>query len=221
MTASTAALDAHALHRFFHSGDEEVQALRGVSITVQRGEFLAVVGPSGSGKSTLLSCLAGLDEPDGGTVRIDGSRITRRPEPVRARLRAALVGVLLQTDNLLPHLTVAQNVALARSLAGQRHRDTGNLFQSLGIAHRAGARPDTLSGGETVRAGLAVALANEPPVLLADEPTGELDSVTEQNVLEQLTRRAHAGMALVVASHSTAIAAAADRIITLTDGTVQ
>jgi putative ABC transport system ATP-binding protein len=214
------ALEATSLHRFFHAGDEETQALRGVSIAVAPGEFVAVVGPSGSGKSTLLSCLAGLDEPDGGTVRIDGARLTRRPEAERARLRARLVGVLTQNGNLLSHLTLAQNIALARSLAGTSKRGADNHLDALGLAHRAHARPDTLSGGETVRAGLAVALANDPPVLLADEPTGELDSSTEAQVLSMLTQRAHNGTALLVASHSAAVAAAADRVITLRSGEV-
>jgi putative ABC transport system ATP-binding protein len=220
--AAPPAINAHSLHRFFHSGDEETQALRAVSLQIERGEFVAVVGPSGSGKSTLLSCLAGLDEPDGGTVRIDGMRVTRRPEAERAKLRARLVGVLTQSGNLLAHLTVEQNVTLAQRIAG--HPTSGratDLLSTLGIGHRAHARPDTLSGGETVRAGLAVALANEPRVLLADEPTGELDSVTEKQVLELLTQRARAGTALLVASHSKAIAAAADRVITLSDGAVR
>jgi len=214
------AMAAESLHRFFHSGDEETQALRGVSITLAPGEFVAVVGPSGSGKSTLLSCLAGLDEPDGGTVRVDGTRLTRRPEAERARLRARLVGVLMQSGNLLGHLTIAQNIDVARSLAGTSARGRDNYLTALGLAHRADARPETLSGGETVRAGLAVALANDPPVLLADEPTGELDSSTEAQVLDILTRRAHHGTALLVASHSAAVAAAADRVITLDNGQV-
>lgn len=216
------ALSAESLHRFFHSGDEETQALHGVSIRLDVGEFVAVVGPSGSGKSTLLACLSGLDEPDGGTVRVDGVRITRRPEAERSRLRARLVGILTQSGNLLPHLSVAQNIALARRVAGRKASGPReDVLEALGLAHRAHAMPDTLSGGESVRAGLAVALANNPPVLLADEPTGELDSVTEHQVLDLLGRRAHRGAALLVASHSPAVAAAADRIITLTDGTVQ
>jgi putative ABC transport system ATP-binding protein len=215
------AVEAQSLHRFFPSGEEETQALRGVSITIARGEFVAVVGPSGSGKSTLLACLAGLDEPSGGTVRIDGTRISRRLEPERARLRARLVGIVSQTGNLMTQFTVSQNVALARRLAGNRHvRDTDKLLADLGIAHRARARPETLSGGETVRAGLAVALANDPQVLLADEPTGELDSVTEQRVLELLRTRARTGTALLIASHSSAVARSADRVITLSDGSV-
>ncbi|MDP9116989.1 MAG: ATP-binding cassette domain-containing protein [Actinomycetota bacterium] len=216
------ALEATSLHRFFHSGDEETQALRGVSISVARGEFVAVVGPSGSGKSTLLACIAGLDEPDGGTVRIDGVRMTRRPEAQRASLRAKLVGVLTQNGNLLDHLTIMQNIALARRLGGVRDEQPGDdLVAELGLSHRAQARPETLSGGESVRAGLAVALANNPPVLLADEPTGELDSTTEAQVLASLVRRAHNGTALLVASHSAAVAHAADRVITLADGALQ
>jgi putative ABC transport system ATP-binding protein len=226
MTATAAvraqpALVAEALYRFYHSGDEETQALRGVSITLQPGEFVAVVGPSGSGKSTLLSCLAGLDEPDGGTVRVEGVRISRRPEPQRARLRARLVGVLNQTGNLLVHLTVAQNIALTRRLAGLARRDPIDLLAALGIEHRAHAYPETLSGGETVRAGLAVALANDPQVLLADEPTGELDSTTERGVIELLIERAGRGTAILVASHSAAVADAAERTVTLADGAVR
>ena len=216
------AIDADALHRFFHAGDEETQALRGVSLRLEAGEFVAVVGPSGSGKSTLMSCLAGLDEPDGGTVRIAGTRITRRAEAERARLRAQLVGVLTQTGNLISHLSVGQNIALARSLArhhsGDRPPDT---LSALGLEQRRHARPDTLSGGETVRAGLAVALANDPVILLADEPTGELDTSTEHQVLDLLRERARHGTALLVASHSSAVAAAADRVITLHDGQVR
>jgi putative ABC transport system ATP-binding protein len=217
------AISAWALHRFFHSGEEETQALRGVSVQIEAGEFVAVVGPSGSGKSTLMSCLAGLDEPDGGTVRIAGTRITRRPETERARLRARLVGVLTQSGNLISHLTVAQNIALTRRLAGHHPPTIGGaapLLEALGLTPRADARPDTLSGGETVRAGLAVALANDPVALLADEPTGELDTGTEHHVLELLRERARTGTALLIASHSSAIAEAADRVITLHDGRI-
>lgn len=218
------AVEAKTLYRFFHSGDEETQALRGISLSVESGEFVAVTGPSGSGKSTLMACLAGLDEPDGGRVSIAGTRITRRPESERAALRADLVGVLAQSDNLLAHLTVGQNVALARKLCRRRKSDQrtadADLLRALGLEHRAHARPDTLSGGETVRAGLAVALANGPAVLLADEPTGELDSATERQVLTLLARLTQGGAALVIASHSEAVAAAADRIVTLNDGQI-
>jgi putative ABC transport system ATP-binding protein len=221
-SATGPAVSADALYRFFHSGDEETQALRGISLTVEAGEFVAVVGPSGSGKSTLLSCLAGLDDPDGGTVRIAGTRISRRPERERARLRARLVGVLTQTGNLVSHLSVEQNIALTHRLAprGGHHPRPADQLAELGLDHRRHARPDSLSGGETVRAGLAVAIANNPVILLADEPTGELDTGTEHQVLDLLRARARGGTALLVASHSEAVAAAADRIITLHDGAI-
>jgi putative ABC transport system ATP-binding protein len=216
-----AALDAFGLYRFFHTGDEETLALQGVSLTVAAGELVAVVGPSGSGKSTLLACLAGLDEPDGGRVLIQGDRLSRRPEPERAALRAGRVGVLFQSGNLLDHLTVAQNVVLAQRVAGRPSPTrAAALLDALGLARRAGARPGELSGGETARAGLAVALANDPAVVLADEPTGELDSASEARVLDLLWDRAAAGGAVVVATHSPAVAAVAARTVHLEDGRV-
>lgn len=219
--AAAAAVEASTLYRFYRAGDEETLALQGVSLILRAGEFVAVTGPSGSGKSTLLACLAGLDEPDGGTVRVSGQRISHQPEPVRARLRARRIGLLLQTGNLFSHLSVEQNVAVAQQLADYAQRPpVAALLDSLGIAGRAHARPDELSGGELARAGLAVALANDPVVLLADEPTGELDGATEDQVLRLLRSRAEHGVAIIIASHSPAVAAAADRVIALNDGKV-
>ncbi|GAA2553966.1 ABC transporter ATP-binding protein [Pseudonocardia hydrocarbonoxydans] len=213
------ALEARSLYRFFRVGDEETLALQGVSMSVQPGELVAVVGPSGSGKSTLLACLAGLDEPDGGAVTVGGERMSHRPEPVRARLRARSVGVLFQSGNLVEHLSVEANIALAQQLAG---RDDpirpAELLATVGIADRARAVPATLSGGEAARAGLAVALANDPPVLLADEPTGELDAATEAVVLDLIVDATRRGTAVLVASHSPVVAATAHRVLTLTDG---
>jgi putative ABC transport system ATP-binding protein len=217
----TAAIEAIELYRFYRAGDEETLALRGVSVRVEAGEMVAVVGPSGSGKSTLLACLAGLDEPDGGQVRIGGVRLSHRPEPQRAAMRARGIGMLFQSDNLIAHLTVAQNVDLVQRLAGRVDRSyRDRLLADLGIAGRAGAVVSTLSGGEGARAGLAVALAAEPAVLLADEPTGELDDTTEVSVLALLRERARAGSAILVVSHSAAAAATADRCIELVDGRV-
>jgi putative ABC transport system ATP-binding protein len=217
----TPALEARDLYRFFHTGDDEVLALRGVSLAVERGEIVAVVGPSGSGKSTLLACLAGLDEPDGGSVRVDGATITRRPEAERAAMRARAVGVLLQSDNLISHLTLDANVELAQRLAGTVDRTRRvTLFERLGLSHRVTAFPPELSGGEAVRGGLAVALANDPALLVADEPTGEVDATTEQAILALLAAGAAEGRAVVVATHSPAVAAAADRAVALVDGRV-
>jgi putative ABC transport system ATP-binding protein len=214
-------LEAGSLYRFFRSGDEQTLALRGVSLTLRRGELVAVVGPSGSGKSTLLACLAGLDEPDGGAVRVGGQRISHQPEQLRARL-GQRIGVLYQDRNLLGHLTIEQNVQLVQRMAGRSACSHPRvLLASLGIGERAAAHPNQLSGGELARAGLAVALANDPPVLLADEATGELDTTTESDVVAILRSRATAGAAILIASHSPAVASIADRIIGLADGQVQ
>src|SRR5262249_21604783 len=165
-TASAPLIDARELYRFFHAGDDETFALRGVSGAVQPGEMVAVVGRSGSGKSTLLACLAGLDEPDGGHVIVAGQRITRRPEATRAGLRARWIGMLLQSGNLLEHLSVRQNIEAAQAIIsrGTRRAPRG-LLDDVGLAERASARPSTLSGGEAARAGLAPAPAHPPPVL--------------------------------------------------------
>lgn len=215
------ALEARDLYRFFHAADEETLALRGVSMTVDAGELVAVTGPSGSGKSTLLACLAGLDEPDGGMVLINGQVMTRRTEPERAALRAAGIGMLFQTANLIEHLTVAQNVTLAQQMSGRpdsaRRKE---VLAELGLADRAQANPSRLSGGEAARAGLAVALANDPPVILADEPTGEVDKAIEHRILTLLHARVDAGAAVVVVTHSDAVAAGADRTIALEDGRI-
>lgn len=220
-----ALVEARGLYRFFHAGDEETVALREVSLALGAGELVALVGPSGSGKSTLLGCLAGLDDPDAGTVTVAGRRISRVGEAARTRLRARHIGVLLQSSNLIGHLTVAANVALAQSLAGRRGHAArtarADLLDRLGLAGRAGAYPSTLSGGEAARAGLAVAVAGAPPVLLADEPTGELDRGTATDVLGLLGEQATAGTAVLVATHDEAITAAADRVLRMRDGQLQ
>jgi putative ABC transport system ATP-binding protein len=234
-------VDGRELYRFFHAGDDETFALRGVSVSVRAGELVAVVGPSGSGKSTLLACLAGLDEPNGGHVRIAGQRITRRDEATRAGLRARWIGMLMQSGNLIEHLSVAQNIRAAQALVPRESGGDGrprtrrrsqatqdgpsgpgaqHVLADVGLADRAGARPSTLSGGEAARAGLAVAMANDPPVLLADEPTGEIDREAEARVLELLRSRADRGKAVLVVTHSDIVAAAADRVVRMVDGRI-
>jgi putative ABC transport system ATP-binding protein len=214
-----AVVTAVELYRFYHVGDAEVQALRGVSLSLAAGELVAVVGPSGSGKSTLINCLAGLDEPDGGHVLVAGERMTRRPEASRARLRATKIGILQQSSNLFDHLTVRENMQLQAQLAGGRQPAIA-LAAKLGLEKRLDARPSELSGGEAVRAGLAVALANAPVVLLCDEPTAEVDSVTGDAIIDQLLAHAHAGAATLVVTHSRALRDRADRVIELRDGRV-
>jgi putative ABC transport system ATP-binding protein len=222
-------VDAHELYRFFHVGDDEVLALRGVSLTARSGELLAVVGPSGSGKSTLLGCISGLDEPDAGTVRIAGQVMSRRPERERAALRARRVGVLLQSANLVEHLSLAANLRVAHRLSGavsgavvaRRARpDVDGVLGRVGLAGRGGSYPAQLSGGESVRAGLAVALVNHPPVVVADEPTAEVDGEAEQRLLALLRAEAGRGTAVIVATHSPTVAGAADRVLTMSNGRV-
>jgi putative ABC transport system ATP-binding protein len=221
MDGMTPVLEAIDLYRFYHAGEEETLALRGVSMRLNAGEMVAVMGPSGSGKTTLLACLAGLDEPDGGHVELMRQRLTRRPEPERAALRAAHIGILLQSGNLFDHLSVADNVRVQMRLAhtGDEQRLDG-LLASVGLTERRHALPTHLSGGEAARAGLAVALAAAPAVLLADEPTGEVDAETEGEILRLFARRSADGGATLIVTHSEALAAHADRIIRLRDGRI-
>jgi putative ABC transport system ATP-binding protein len=221
--AAVTVLRARELYRFYRVGDEETLALRGVSLAVPSGKLLTVAGPSGSGKSTLLACLAGLDEPDGGSVYIGETRISHRPEHERSALRARHIGTLFQNANLLEHLTVRRNLELVQRIARASDRaaarpSTDALLDAVGLTWRGGARPSELSGGEAVRAGLAAALANNPDVLVADEPTGELDGKTEADVLRLIRDQADRGTAVIVASHSAAVAAMADEVIQLKDG---
>jgi len=213
-----AAISANDLYRFYHTGDTETRALRGVSLEIGRGELVAVMGPSGSGKSSLLACLAGIDEPDGGYVDIGGSRMTRRIEADRARLRARKIGVLMQSGNMLDQLTVQENLELARKLAGRTSNGIRTFVAMFGVEHRLKALPPELSGGELARASLALALINDPDVVLADEPTGEVDAGNEARMLEFLVELASSGRAIVVVTHSPVVAARANRVLHLADG---
>ena len=219
--AVTAAVSAVELYRFFHVGDTEVQALRGASLTVGAEEVVALVGPSGSGKSTLLACIAGLDEPDGGHVEVAGRRMTRRPEAERAHLRARHIGLLQQSGNLFDHLTIGENIRLslelARADAAVRSR---RALASVGLADRARALPAELSGGEGARVALAVALAADPAILIADEPTAEVDAETERQLIELIVGRKHTGRAALIATHSMALAATANRVCRIADGRI-
>jgi len=221
LTTTASIVDAIDLYRFFHAGDDETLALRGISLRLYSGEVVAVTGPSGSGKSTLLSCLAGLDEPDGGTVRIGGELMSRRPETERASIRARKVGMLFQSGNLLDHLTVEQNIRFVQRLVGAaNHEGISALLDAVGLSDRATSTPSTLSGGEAARAGLAVALANQPIVVLADEPTGELDDATTDRIMQLLHRYARGGAAVLLVTHNRRVAAFADREISLLDGRI-
>jgi putative ABC transport system ATP-binding protein len=214
-------LEAIDLYRFYHTNEEETLALRGVSIQVHKGETIAVMGPSGSGKSTLLACLSGLDVPDGGHVELMGKRITRLTEAERSAIRAAEMGILLQSGNLFPHLTVEENIRLQMHLNHKNDsRRLTELLKQVGLSHRSSAYPSQLSGGEAARAGLAVALSVAPHILLADEPTGEVDSETEQHLLQLFDELRNQGSAILVVTHSEELAKHANRIVRLNDGRV-
>lgn len=209
------------IYRFYHVGNDETAALRGASLSVAAGEIIAIVGPSGSGKSTLLSCITGLDDPDGGWVEVDGTRMTRRSEAERSRLRARYFGILLQSGNLFGHLTAEENVRLQTRLSDRvDEARIASLLGSVGLAQRKRAYPTQLSGGGLARAGLAVALAADPPILVADEPTAEVDRQTESLLIDVFKARREHGLSTIIATHSLEVAVMADRIVRLKDGRV-
>jgi putative ABC transport system ATP-binding protein len=215
------ALEARDLYRFYHTGEEETLALRGVSIEVKSGELVAIMGPSGSGKSTLLSCISGISEPDGGYVTISGTRITRKTEIERAAIRAAKMGIMLQEGSVFDHLTVYDNMLMKMWLAGKV--DTNrihSIVESVGLTERLYALPSRMSGGEAARASLAMALASNPDVLLADEPTGEVDEATEEQLIQIFEKYRDGGGAAIIATHSDSLVAHVDRVIHLHDGRI-
>jgi ABC-type lipoprotein export system ATPase subunit len=219
------ALEARGLYHIYREAEVETIALRGADLVLERARWASVMGPSGSGKSTLLHVMAGLVEPTGGSVMVDGKDITRMPPPERARWRRRRVGVVLQRDNLHPLLDVAGNVALPLRLAGKRPGEIRSrveqLLEEVGLADRGHHRIGQLSGGEAQRAAIAVALAPDPQVLLADEPTGELDEETARGVLALLAAlRTETGAAILTVTHNPDVAALADRRLDMRDGEV-
>jgi putative ABC transport system ATP-binding protein len=221
---ATALLDAADLTKSFRADGVERPVLRGLSLTVERGAWIAVMGPSGCGKSTMLHLVGGLDLPDTGTVTIDGDEITALSPSARAVLRRRRVGYVFQQYNLIPHLDVAANIELPQRLAGESVRRararTAELLEVLGLADRGRDMPGALSGGEQQRIAIARALANRPDLLLADEPTGALDSVAATLVLDLLRAQHAAGQTIVMVTHDPGVAASADRTVHVRDGRV-
>ena len=203
-----------------YGGARPREVLRGVSFDLTRGEYIAIMGESGVGKSTLLNLIAGLDTPDSGTLSLDGTELTRLDDTARTLLRRSLMGFVFQAFHLLPHLTVAQNVALPLALNGISTNDSAarvtHMLSAVGLAQAADSYPRELSGGESQRVALARALVHRPLLLLADEPTGNLDAETATQVLallrEQVKREGSAG---ILVTHSAAAAATADRVYVL------
>jgi putative ABC transport system ATP-binding protein len=207
----------------YKEGATETVALRGASMELPRGRMTSLVGPSGSGKSTLLSLVAGLALPSAGQVVLDGTDISRLGESGRARLRAERIGVVFQSGNLIPFLSAVENVELAMGIGEKRggRARARALLDELGLGHRLHHRPAQLSGGEVQRVAIAVALANDPDLLLADELTGELDSATAEQVMGMLTDvRRSRELTLLLVTHNRELAARADHRLRLVDGLV-
>jgi putative ABC transport system ATP-binding protein len=219
------AIEVRQLYRTFEADTAPVRALRGAELTVARGEFVAIMGPSGCGKSTLLNLIAGLDVADEGEIVLDGTSLTGKDANELARLRRTHVGIVFQFFNLLDGMTVLENVMMPALIAGTKRKPAEtrgrDLLDLLGLSDKAKAAPMTLSGGQRQRLAIARALANTPTVLLADEPTGALDSDGGEEILE-LVRRLHrdSGQTILLITHDQPVADAAGRIARMRDGRV-
>jgi putative ABC transport system ATP-binding protein len=217
-------LVARGVSKAYRVGESEIAALRGVDLEVARGSFVSVVGPSGSGKTTLLHCLSGIDTIDSGTVEIEGEDLHRLPEAKRAAQRARLMGFVFQSLNLLPILSVLENVELPLILQRRplkEARGTALLaLERVGLSHRVGHRPGELSGGEQQRAAVARALAGSPAIVWADEPTGNLDSASAAALVDLLAELNAGGLTLMLVTHDAAVAARAERRISMRDGRI-
>lgn len=220
--ADTSVLRARGLCKEYGKGEGLVRAVDGVDLDIDAGETVAVMGPSGCGKSTLLHLLGGLDRPSGGEVSLNGRRIDDLGEKALARMRQTAVGFVFQAFHLMAELTAIENVELSALLAGRSpraaRRRAAELLEQVGLADRARFLPSALSGGQRQRVAIARALSNEPLVVLADEPTGNLDSAATLDVLQLFERLHESGQTLVVVTHDARIAATADRMISMRDG---
>jgi putative ABC transport system ATP-binding protein len=218
-------IEAVELRKTYHVGKVEVPALRGVSFTVQKGEFVSVVGPSGSGKSTLFYLLGGLTRADSGRVVVDGEDFARMSDAERTRMRKRKIGFVFQKFNLLPTLDARSNINIARDIAGANgNRDAAHfekIVGLLGLANRLPHRPSELSGGEQQRVALARALINKPAIVLADEPTGNLDSKNSETVLSMLRQsNQELGQTVLMITHNPEAAGYGDRMIHMRDGEI-
>jgi len=217
-------IEISGLRKIYRVGRVDVEALRGVDLEVGRGEFLSIVGPSGSGKSTLFHIVGGLTPPTEGVVRVGGQDVGAMSDGGRTRMRKSTVSFVFQKFNLLPNLTAAANIELARFLAGKNHtEDTGfeEALQLLGIAHRLGHKPSELSGGEQQRVAIARAIVKHPAILLADEPTGNLDTANSRAVLEVLRDlNERLGQTILMITHNPEAAAYGHRIVHMQDGRI-
>jgi putative ABC transport system ATP-binding protein len=224
MSENDPALVMRGVRKTFEAENAPVRALRGVNLTLSPGEFVALMGPSGCGKSTLLNLVAGLETPDEGEIAVGGEPVTGRTEDELARMRRHHIGLVFQFFNLLEGMTVLENVALPAIIAGRKRKmaetRARDLLDLLGIGDKALAVPGVLSGGQRQRLAIARALANEPTLLLADEPTGALDSAGGAEVVELMRRLHRGGQTIVLVTHAAEVAAAAERVIRMHDGRI-
>jgi putative ABC transport system ATP-binding protein len=221
--ASDVVVAAHEVTRTYGEGDAVVHALRGVSVQIPRGQFTAVMGPSGSGKSTLMHILAGLDRPTTGTVSIEGEEITTMGDQELTLLRRRHIGFIFQFFNLLPMLTAEENIVLPLRIAGGKidRAWVDEVIGKVGLSDRASHRPAQLSGGQQQRVAIARGLVSRPTVMFADEPTGNLDSTTSEEILKLLREAVEAyGQTTVMVTHDARASAMADRILFLADGLI-
>lgn len=220
----TPIIETHDLWKIYPMNGIGVEALRGVSLTVETGEFVAVVGPSGSGKSTLLHLIGAMDAPTRGDVSLNGHRLTQTSDTERTRLRCREIGFVFQTFNLLPTLSAQENVEIALRLAGvprrERRARAAELLACVGLEVRADHLPRQLSGGERQRVAIARALANRPALLLADEPTGNLDSVTGESIVALLRQLNAHGQTIILVTHDAELAAHSGRVLRMKDGQI-
>ncbi len=223
MNANGAVVSASDVTRRYGAGEAAVDALRGVSLTVQHGELVAVMGPSGSGKSTLMHILAGLDKPTSGEVRVDGELITSMGDTELTKLRRRSIGFVFQFFNLLPMLNAEENVVLPLSIAGEKPNKEWleELLKNTGLGERRSHRPSELSGGQQQRVAIARALVSRPAIVFADEPTGNLDSKTSGEILQLMRDSVDTlGQTTVMVTHEPRAAAIADRVLFLADGLI-
>jgi putative ABC transport system ATP-binding protein len=218
-------ISAEGLEKTYRLGQVDVQALQGVDVEIAAGEYVAITGPSGSGKSTLMHILGCLDSPSSGTYRLDGEDVSTLSGKRLAHVRNRKVGFVFQTFNLMPRLSVEENVALPLKYRGgvarsERRARARRLLERLGLAHRIGHRPDELSGGERQRVAIARALVGEPAILMADEPTGNLDSKSGNEVMKTFAELHATGHTIVLVTHDPGVAARASRVIQMSDGRV-
>lgn len=225
-TATTAAIiDIDTVVKTYESGQQQVRALKGVSLTVHKGEMVAIMGPSGCGKTTLLNCASGLDVVDGGTIKIAGANLADLSDKTRTTFRARNMGFVFQTYNLLPVLSAVENVELPLIVSGVNPRESRkralDALDTVALRQLAGSRPSQLSGGQRQRVTIARSLVNEPEIVWADEPTGALDSKTADEIMGLMeTLNREKGLTFVIVTHDPAVGARCNRVVKMRDGSI-